>query len=750
MLRAKRILSFVLAVLLILSVPCVAEIDTELGTGGNPFLPGAGHHFEGKVTTEPSCTEQGEMTYTCQDPGCNASYTTTIPSKGGHEWGDWEVSQEADCQHKKEEKRVCTECGAEDVRASQYGDHDWGNWTVSDVGNCETKQQEKRVCSLCGAYETREGANFGGHVWGDWIVTDEGDCETSKKEKRICTLCDEEDTREGEVGGHKWGDWTVIDEGDCKTHKTEQRVCSVCGEDEKRQGEIGDHKWSDWAVIDEGDCQTKKTEQRICSVCGEDEEREGEFGDHPWETEFTIDRESTDDREGEKSRHCSKCDARTDITVIPICKHVNAKDEWIIDREPICTELGIKHQVCDLCGKDFNVGTDMPRVPHEYKDEIKITEQPTCTEPGQEIKYCILCNLEYPFEIPATGHNAGVWHTTSAPGCTEPGFAEQRCNTCNEQLDLREIPATNHKNGYEWVVTLEATCNADGVKSYVCVDCGHVAETQVIAKKGHQDVHVDTIPATCTEPGLRTYECLICGVPLPDVEIPATGHKAGKWKVVKNATTLATGLREKHCTVCGELLEQEVIAKIISDCDPFTDVNKKAWYHSAVDFVYGSGLMSGTGNTKFSPDTATTRGMFVTILGRLSGVDADKYTNAYFKDVKKDSYYFGYIEWARVSGIANGTGNKSFEPDRAITRQEMCKFIVTYAEYEGIKLVNKNAKAKFTDASKIASWATKYVYAAQRAGIVNGDAAGTFRPTDTAKRCEIAVLIMNFYNQYAK
>ena len=35
------------------------------------------------------------------------------------------------------------------------------------------------------------------------------------------------------------------------------------------------------------------------------------------------------------------------------------------------------------------------------------------------------------------------------------------------------------------------------------------------------------------------------------------------------------------------------------------------------------GLMNGTGETTFAPDSAMTRGMFVTIFGRLTGVDVN-------------------------------------------------------------------------------------------------------------------------------
>jgi len=502
---------------------------------------------------------------------------------------------------------------------------------------------------------------------------------------------------------------------------------------------------------DESSCVEHGYDYRTCSVCGAEETRERAFVDHIWDNEYTIDVKPTGSVQGIKSRHCLVCkDARTDVTNIGYCQHENYTGEQVVTREPYCLEPGLIVDICADCGDQCNEQT-IPVLPHDLYD-VEVVVEGDCTTDRVVAQKCTLCQQIYNRVETAPGHNAGVWKTTIKPTCTTEGTAEQRCTVCDALLDTRAVAATNHANGYTWITTTEATCDDEGEQSYTCVDCGHVATTKVIAAKGHQDTHVDTVPATCTEDGLRTYECLICGLPLEDQVIPATGHKAGKWQTVKPATTEAAGLKVKKCTVCGEVVEEQAIEQIIIDgaCHPFTDVSNKAWYHKAVDFVYGSGMMNGTSATKFSPELSTTRGMFVTILGRLSGVDADKYTNAYFEDVKEGSYYFGYIEWARVNGIVNGTGNYVFQPDRAINRQEMCKIIVSYADYAEITLEKKNGKVTFKDDAKIASWAKSYVYAAQRAGIVSGDAAGTFRPTDTAKRCEVATLIMNFYNNYVK
>ena len=69
----------------------------------------------------------------------------------------------------------------------------------------------------------------------------------------------------------------------------------------------------------------------------------------------------------------------------------------------------------------------------------------------------------------------------------------------------------------------------------------------------------------------------------------------------------------------------------------FTDVPENAWFYKPVTYMAENGYMSGTGGGKFSPNQTTTRAMFVTVLGRIAGVDQSQYKNTCtFRDVKKD------------------------------------------------------------------------------------------------------------------
>ena len=83
--------------------------------------------------------------------------------------------------------------------------------------------------------------------------------------------------------------------------------------------------------------------------------------------------------------------------------------------------------------------------------------------------------------------------------------------------------------------------------------------------------------------------------------------------------------------------------------EPFADVQMDDWFYNAVVYVVKNGLMNGVTNTQFSPDTATTRGMIVTILYRMAGKPAADGTS--FADVEQDAYYADAVAWAAESGI---------------------------------------------------------------------------------------------------
>ena len=119
----------------------------------------------------------------------------------------------------------------------------------------------------------------------------------------------------------------------------------------------------------------------------------------------------------------------------------------------------------------------------------------------------------------------------------------------------------------------------------------------------------------------------------------------------------------------------------------FTDITGH-WAADNILFAASRGLLSGTSDTTFSPDTGMTRGMFVTTLGRLAGINPDSYQTGKFTDVKADAYYAPYVNWAAQTGIVEGITATTFAPDTNINREQMAVIMKNYAAKLGYDLLH--------------------------------------------------------------
>ena len=175
----------------------------------------------------------------------------------------------------------------------------------------------------------------------------------------------------------------------------------------------------------------------------------------------------------------------------------------------------------------------------------------------------------------------------------------------------------------------------------------------------------------------------------------------------------------------------------------FTDVNNH-WAKDNMLFVVSRGLLSGTSATTFSPNTGMTRGMFVTALGRLAGVDPTDYQASMFTDVKEDAYYAPCVNWAAKTGVVSGTTDTTFAPDTNINREQMAVIMKNYATKLGYTIPKTLEVVNFADSAGISSWAKEAVKSMQQAGILAGKTNNCFDPAGTATRAEVATVLRRF------
>lgn len=183
--------------------------------------------------------------------------------------------------------------------------------------------------------------------------------------------------------------------------------------------------------------------------------------------------------------------------------------------------------------------------------------------------------------------------------------------------------------------------------------------------------------------------------------------------------------------------------------NPFNDVYATDSYYSAVKFVYENNLFKGTTTTKFAPDTTMTRAMFVTVLGRLAGVDVSRFKTSSYSDVPINattSWYAPYVEWATQMGIVEGYGDGTFGPDNKITHQQMYQLMYKYTIFVENKKTNiSGTSINASDAEEVADWAKDAVkYASQQNFLVKVGTSSRIDPTGEAKRSELAQLLEKY------
>jgi len=165
------------------------------------------------------------------------------------------------------------------------------------------------------------------------------------------------------------------------------------------------------------------------------------------------------------------------------------------------------------------------------------------------------------------------------------------------------------------------------------------------------------------------------------------------------------------------------------------------WGYAEIMFASNRNLFGGTSSEQFNPDMPITRGMFITVLGRMQGIDTSLYSSAPdFSDVNPSEYYSPYIKWATQIGIAEGENN-NFMPEEPISRSDMALYIANYMEYYDYTFENVADAYEFSDIASLGENVRDAIKTIQSAGIINGKDNSIFDPDAISTRAEGAAVI---------
>lgn len=181
---------------------------------------------------------------------------------------------------------------------------------------------------------------------------------------------------------------------------------------------------------------------------------------------------------------------------------------------------------------------------------------------------------------------------------------------------------------------------------------------------------------------------------------------------------------------------------------PFTDVKEEDWFYGAVVYAYQNSILTGTGETTFSPNGTMTRSMLVTALWRLEG-EPEASGASGFPDVKPDAWYAEAVDWASQTGLVSGTG-AGFDPEGSVTREQIASILYRYAKLKGWDVSKTASLQDFADGADTSAWATRAMEWAYAEKLITGKDGNRLDPQGQATRAEVAAILMRLLESKAE
>ena len=139
----------------------------------------------GTVTKQPSCRENGIMTFTCTE--CNATKEEKLDKTTDHHYVEWYEIVPNSCTQNGIERHDCENCGYYEYRDSLATGHSY--YAVVTESRCTEFGYSTYICS-CGDSYTDLYTDPLGHDLGDWVTVREPDYLENGLKMRYCSRCE--------------------------------------------------------------------------------------------------------------------------------------------------------------------------------------------------------------------------------------------------------------------------------------------------------------------------------------------------------------------------------------------------------------------------------------------------------------------------------------------------------------------------------------------------------------------------------
>ena len=535
---------------------CKAEISRE-----TKKIPATGEHnyaTEIESSRVPStCKTAGKITMKC---GCGATKDVALElDAANHETVVKDKAVAPDCENTGlTEGSHCSACDTvivEQETVAKLG-HDFTVFVETVDYTCDKDGYDIYKCSRCETTEKKNFTDAACRPEADYTVIEKASCDKAGYKAILCSVCKEElETETIAKREHNIVDTTVETAATCLTEGVMNQKCDCAETDEY---EACTYTTTRAILVDENNHEgksnvVKNAKEATCYS-------EGYTGDTYWsccDVLFAMG-EAT-----EKIAH-TPAEAVEENRTESTCKAAGSYDSAVY---------------CSVCDEELSRDTiNLPLADHTEGNAVEENRtESTCKVAGSydTVVYCSVCNeelsrktTELPFD--STNHKGKSEIRDAAIGnCGEAGYTgDTYCLDCNAKIaDGEEIPATENHN-YVGQVTKAATCNATGVKVYICSVCDDsYTETIAVNIDNHASNKTEirnSAKATCVTEGYSGDECYECcgAVKTTGSVIPvnADNHENIVIDEAVEATCKETGLTEgSHCEACGTVILEQIV-----------------------------------------------------------------------------------------------------------------------------------------------------------------------------------------------
>lgn len=176
----------------------------------------------------------------------------------------------------------------------------------------------------------------------------------------------------------------------------------------------------------------------------------------------------------------------------------------------------------------------------------------------------------------------------------------------------------------------------------------------------------------------------------------------------------------------------------------FGDVSHD-WAVKSINALAAREIINGVGDGLYDPDRAVTRAEFTKMIVTMFDV-FDPSASTTFADIAGSEWYAPYVATAQKLAITNGyPEDNTFRPNQIISREEMSAMLFRAADVLSVEVKAKLAKVDFADDANIQEYAKVPVYKMQQAQVLQGVGNNLFDPQGTCTRAQAAVAIYNMF-----